>query len=68
MLLMILRVAYLLICAGAIVAYLTTETVAGQPSTLPKIIENNKVTAFFTLLLISQAVSITDLLIRKKRI
>lgn len=68
MLLMILRVAYLLICAGAIVAYLTTETVAGQPSTLPKIIENNKVTAFFALLFISQAVSITDLLIRKKRI
>lgn len=68
MLLMILRVAYLLICAGAIVAYLTTETVAGQPSTLPKIIENNKATAFFALLLISQAVSITDLLIRKKRI
>ncbi len=68
MMLMILRVAYLLICAGAILAYLTTDTVAGQPSTLPKVIENNKVTAFFTLLFISQAVSITDLLIRKKRI
>jgi uncharacterized protein YacL len=68
MMLMILRVAYLLICAGAILAYLTTETVAGQPSTLPQIIENNKVTAFFTLLFVSQAVSITDLLIRKKRI
>lgn len=68
MMLMILRVAYLLICAGAILAYLTTDTVAGQPSTLPKVIENNKVTAFFALLFISQAVSITDLLIRKKRI
>ena len=41
MLLIILRVAYLLISAGAILAYITTETVAGQQALLPRIIENN---------------------------
>ncbi len=68
MLLMILRVAYLLICAGAIVTYITNETVAGEAAALPPIVENNKVTAFFILLLISQLVTILDVLIRKKRI
>ena len=68
MLLMILRVAYLLICAGAILAYITTETVAGEPAQLPRIVENNKGLAFFVLLLISQLVTIADLLVRKKRI
>jgi len=68
MMLMILRVAYLLICAGAILAYITTETVAGQPAALPSIVENNKALAFFGLLLASQLVTIIDLLIRKKRI
>jgi uncharacterized protein YacL len=68
MMLMILRVAYLLICAGAILAYITTETVAGQAAKLPGIVENNKTLAFFGLLLVSQFVTITDLLIRKKRI
>ena len=68
MMLMVLRVAYLLICAGAILAYITTETVAGQPAALPRIVENNKALAFFGLLLASQLVTITDLLIRKKRI
>ncbi len=68
MMLMILRVSYLLICAGAILAYITTETVAGQPATLPRIIENNKGIAFFVLLFISQLFTIADVLIRKKRI
>ena len=72
MLLMILRVAYLLICAGAILAYITTEettTVAGiERSVLPQIVEDNKAIAFFVLLSISQVVTIADLLIRKKRI
>ena len=68
MLLMILRVAYLLICAGAILAYITTETVAGEPTQLPRIVENNKGLAFFVLLFISQLVTIADLLVRKKRI
>lgn len=68
MLLIILRVAYLLISAGAILAYITTETVAGQPALLPRIIENNKAVAFFVLLMISQTVTIADVLVRKKRI
>lgn len=68
MLLVILRVAYLLISAGAILAYITTETVAGQPAVLPRIIENNKAIAFFVLLFISQIVTIADVLVRKKRI
>jgi uncharacterized protein YacL len=68
MLLMLLRVAYLLICAGAILAYITTETVAGEPTQLPRIVENNKGLAFFVLLSISQLVTIADLLVRKKRI
>jgi uncharacterized protein YacL len=68
MLLVILRVAYLLISAGAILAYITTETVAGQPALLPRVIENNKAIAFFALLFISQIVTIADVLVRKKRI
>jgi uncharacterized protein YacL len=88
MLLMILRVAYLLICAGAILAYITSdndviepslvqviengETVMRRPaqvkSPLPSIIANNKAAAFFVLLMISQAVTVVDLMIRKKRI
>ncbi|MFN9718151.1 MAG: PIN/TRAM domain-containing protein [Planctomycetota bacterium] len=68
MLLMILRVAYLLICAGAILAYISTETVAGEPALLPRVIENNKAISFFVLLLLSQAVTIIDLIIRRKRI
>lgn len=68
MLLMILRVAYLLICAGAILAYITTETVDGEVSQLPRIIENNKGFAFFGLLFLSQIVTIADVLVRKKRI
>jgi uncharacterized protein YacL len=68
MMLMILRVAYLLICAGSILAYITTETPDGQATSLPAIVENNKVAAFFVLLFLSQLVTITDLLIRRKRI
>ena len=68
MLLMILRVAYLLICAGSILAYITTETVAGQTAQLPRIVEDNKGLAFFGLLFISQMVTVADLMVRKKRI
>lgn len=68
MLLMILRVAYLLISAGAILAYITTESVAGKPAQLPEIVENNKAIAFFVLLFLSQLVTVADVLVRKKRI
>lgn len=67
MLLILLRVAYLLTCAGAILAYINTEDVVGA-STMPRIIEQNKASAFFLLLLVSQSVTIADVLIRKKRI
>ena len=89
MLLMILRVAYLLICAGAILAYITSDVdqsetslvpmnldgkivmvpkVANGGSVMPTVIRNNKATAFFTLLGISQIFTVVDLVIRKKRI
>jgi hypothetical protein len=35
MLLMILRVAYLLICAGAILAYITSDNDQSSPSLIP---------------------------------
>ncbi len=68
MLLIILRVAYLLICIGAILAYIKTEDVVGGRPTLPLIIEQHKVAAFFVLLLLTQAVTAADLIIRRKRI
>ncbi len=68
MMLLILRVAYLLICAGAILAYITTEAADPRSTALPPIVENNKATAFFVMLFVSQIVTITDLLIRRKRI
>jgi uncharacterized protein YacL len=69
MLLTILRVAYFLVCAGAILAYIQTEDlVTGAQTGLPYIIEQHKVASFFGLLLISQVVTIVDLSIRKKRI
>lgn len=68
MLLVILRVVYLLVCAGAILAYINPEEVDGTASTLPRIINDNKLIAFFTLLLISQLVTIVDMLVPKKRI
>jgi len=89
MLLMILRVAYLLICAGAILAYITSDVdqtdtslvpmnldgkivmvpkVGSGGGVMPTVIRNNKATAFFTLLGISQIFTVVDLVIRKKRI
>ncbi|MEQ9411301.1 MAG: PIN/TRAM domain-containing protein [Fuerstiella sp.] len=68
MLLVILRVAYLLVCAGAILAYINPEEVDGKASTLPRIINDYKLVAFFVLLLLTQLVTFLDLLIRKKRI
>ena len=68
MLLVILRVAYLLVCAGAILAYINPEDVDGVASTLPGVINDHKLVAFFVLLFLSQVVTIADLLIRHKRI
>ena len=87
MLLMILRVAYLLICAGAILLYITSDTVPQgsklepfvqdgvtyykavmKPGSLPPLIDEHKVPSFIVLLLISQSVTILDLMFRRKRI
>ncbi|MCA9037151.1 MAG: PIN/TRAM domain-containing protein [Planctomycetaceae bacterium] len=68
MLLLILRLLYLIICAGAILAYIKTDDVMGGNSMLPRIIEQNKGLAFFVLLFLSQIVTIADVMIRKKRI
>ena len=68
MLLVILRVAYLLVCAGAILAYINPEDVDGVASTLPRVINDHKLVAFFVLLFLSQVVTIADLMIRHKRI
>ena len=63
MLLIILRVAYLLVCAGAILAYINPETVHGAP--LPIIIHDHRLVAFFVLLFLSQIVTVGDMLISK---
>lgn len=68
MLLIILRVAYLLVCAGAILAYINPEDVDGSANALPQIINNHKLVAFFVLLFLSQIVTFADMFIRKKRI
>ena len=68
MLLTILRITYLMICIGAILAYINPEEVEGQPGSLPAIIENNKLIAFFGLLALTQVVTVVDLFFRKKRI
>ncbi len=63
MLLLIIRVAYLLICAGAIASF-TLNANTGAP----EIVSNHPVPAFIILIAVSQSVVIVDLLVRKKRI
>lgn len=66
MLLIALRVAYLLVCAGAIVAYINPDPLTD--TNVPKIIQDHRLGAFFVLLFVSQLVTIGDLIIRRKRI
>ena len=66
--LVILRVVYLLVCIGAVLAYINPPEIPGAPSSLPAIIAENKLWSFFILLLLTQIVTFADLLIRKKRI
>lgn len=63
MLLLIIRVVYLLICAGAIATF-TLNTNTGAP----RIVRDNPVISFIVLMIISQSVVVIDLLVRKKRI
>lgn len=63
MLLLIIRVLYAVICAGAIAAYVRSDS-----DFLPKFVIQHTLATFFLLLAISQAVTVGDLLIRRKRI
>jgi uncharacterized protein YacL len=63
MLLLILRVIYLLICAGAIATY-TLNTQSGAP----QVVTTHPVAAFIILMLITQVIVVIDLLYRTKRI
>ena len=63
MLLLILRLTYIIVCSGAIGTYVSSTQVVR-----PRIIEDNPVTAFFLLLLISQAITLIDLFIPRKKI
>ncbi|MEZ6063167.1 MAG: TRAM domain-containing protein [Planctomycetaceae bacterium] len=66
--LIILRVVYLVICIGAILAYINPDEALDSPAYLPAIISNHKFIAFFVLLGVSQTVTMGDMLIRRKRI
>lgn len=68
MMLMVLRIAYFLICASAITAYVNSDTVTGSGAPMPKILDDNRLLSFFALLLLSQLVTVADILIRRKRI
>jgi len=63
MLLLILRFTYLLISVGAIGAFISLPD-----SSLPVIIGEHKMATFFIMLFVSQIVTITDILIKRKRI
>lgn len=62
MLLNIIRAIYLIVCAGAIAAYVSTE--GPQPS----ILGTHPLPGFFVLMLISSSVMFIDILIPRKRI
>ena len=63
MLLLIIRILYAVICAGAIAAYLGTDQVS-----LPRFAQDHSLATFFIMLIISQSVTVVDILIRRKRI
>jgi uncharacterized protein YacL len=63
MLLLIIRILYAVICAGAIAAYLGTDQVS-----LPKFAQEHSLATFFIMLIISQSVTVIDISIRRKQI
>lgn len=63
MLLIIIRLVYAVVCAGAIAAYVSVEN--PEPRVL---IEAHRVLSFFVLLVISQTVIFVDILFPRKRI
>lgn len=62
MLLFIIRMMYLVVCAGAVASYISTSP------HLPALIENHKFAAFLIILGITQLAPVVDLLIKRKRI
>ncbi len=63
MLLLVIRIVYAVICAGAVAAY-----VSSPDANPPAIIRNSPLVAFFALLLITQVATIVDLLFPRKHI
>ncbi len=62
MLLLVIRALYLLVCAGAIAAFVTSEQV------LPEFVLNHRFMTFVILMVVSQSVTAVDALVRRKRI
>jgi len=67
MLLHILRVVYFLVCAGAIIGYFYSD-VDDPTAAMPAAFQSHPVLSFFGLLLITQLVTVGDILVRRKRI
>ena len=67
MLLLILRVVYFLVCAGAIIGYFYSG-VEDDGANIPPVIQSHPVLSFVALLLITQSVTVGDILVRRKRI
>ncbi len=67
MVLILLRVVYFAICAGAILAFLYPSELTGRPEA-PDSIRAHAIVSFFVLLLMTQSVTVLDVLIRRKRI
>lgn len=63
MLLIIIRILFAVICAGAIAAFVSSE----QPAP-PPLIDAHRFLSFFVLMLLTQAVIFVDILIPRKRI
>ena len=67
MLLIILRAVYALVCAGAIATFVS-QAAPEYGIDQPRFVRDNPFIAFVLLLALTQAVTVIDLLIRKKRI
>jgi uncharacterized protein YacL len=63
MLLVIIRILYATICAGAIAAYVRSSS-----DFLPTFVVRNTLSTFFMLLFVTQAITVLDILFRRKRI
>ncbi len=62
MLLIVIRSLYALVCSGALIALLASD------SSLPPIVEQNRPLFFLILLPLTQVVTVLDILIQKKRV